>query len=79
MRRDLDTSEVLIISYKVYMHNLLISISSFFKKETCKDEALFNFSGSRDQILAPNFDTVSVSNDVALMFLKEICIRLLKL
>ena len=56
------------------MHNLLISIYSFFKKETCKDEALFNFSGNRDQILAPNFDTVSVSNDVALMFLKEICI-----
>ena len=45
----------------------------------CKYEVLFSSSDSRDQIVAPTFDAVSVSNNVVLTFLKAKWIPLLKL
>lgn len=45
----------------------------------CKYEVLFSSSDSKDQIVAPKFDAVSVSNNIVLIFLKAKWIPLLKL
>ena len=47
--------------------------------KTCKDEVLFSLPGNKGLILAPKFDTVSVSNNVVLMFLEARKITLLTL
>ena len=50
-----------------------------FLFKTCKNEAGFSSTGSRGQILAPEFDTVSFPNNFGLLCLEARSIPLLKL